>query len=107
MKKLLIFLSFTLLNSSEIPYNYNPFYEASSQKYSQTKSKALSLHVEAVLNDKVLINKKWYKIGEHIGKYKLISADYKSVMLQVDGRRIFLPTSQEKTINELTIKDAK
>lgn len=107
MKKILIFLSFTLLNSSEIPYNYNPFYEASSKIHKKTQSKAMSFHVGAILNDKVFINKKWYKIGDNIGKYKLIGADYKSVMLQDANKRIFVPSSQEKTIDELTIKDIK
>lgn len=107
MKKLIIFCICVFLNSSEVPYNYNPFYESPSLVYKKAKNQATSLNVEAILDDKVFINGKWYKIGEQIGNYKLIDANYKSVMLEANGKRIFLPTSTEKTIKELTIKEAK
>ena len=41
----------------------------------------LELHIQAILNSKVLIHDKWYKIGDKIGAYHIYSISQNSITL--------------------------
>lgn len=43
--------------------------------------KELELHIQAILNSKVLIHDKWYKIGDKIGAYHIYSITQNSITL--------------------------
>ena len=50
------------------------------------------LHLEAIFNKSVMINKKWYKEGELVHGYKLIKVNRTSVLLEKRNRKILLST---------------
>lgn len=43
--------------------------------------KELELHIQAILNSKVLIHDKWYKIGDKIGAYHIYAITQNSITL--------------------------
>ena len=50
------------------------------------------LHLEAIFNKSVMINKEWYKEGELVYGYKLIKVNRTSVLLEKRNRKILLST---------------
>ncbi len=58
------------------------------------RSKALRLL--AIINNSALINDKWYKVGEKIGKYKIIKVTLNQVTLQSPSRTLTLTTYTNK-----------
>ena len=55
------------------------------------KSKSLSL--DAIINKSALINGKWYKLGEMVGKYTLSSIERTTVILKYKSKDLFLSTN--------------
>ena len=62
-----------------------------------TYSKILKLYT--IINNSVMINKKWYKIGDSINGYKVQEISYNSVLLVKNKKKLLLSTkSRYKTI---------
>jgi len=50
------------------------------------------LHLEAIFNKSVMINKKWYKEGHFVHGYKIVKISGTSVVLQKQNKRLILST---------------
>ena len=59
------------------------------------KQKALVL--QAILNKSALINGKWYKIKDKIGKYTILSVDKTTIMLKYGNKNLLLSTNSKHT----------
>ena len=59
-----------------------------------TKKKGLKLM--AVINNSALINDKWYKVGEHVGSYKIVKVTLKEVVLKSPTKTLTLTTYTKK-----------
>jgi len=57
-----------------------------------------SYHMTAVLNHAAFINKKWYKVGDKIGMYKVVHVGKSSVTLRngQDYRKLVIPKKKKK-----------
>jgi len=55
------------------------------------------LFLEAILNKSALINGKWYKVGDEVYGYKILSIEAKSVELKKNKKRKILTTKSKKT----------
>jgi len=73
---------------------------ASSVKKIDIKDK---LHLEAIINDSAFVNGQWVKIGEKIGKFKLVDVTDKSIYLKDGNRSKFIFLKQENSKIKITI----
>ncbi|MDD2789421.1 MAG: hypothetical protein PHU40_02020 [Sulfurimonas sp.] len=56
---------------------------------------APTLILSAVMNDSALINAKWYKVGDTIHGYKVLSIDLKSAHLASKNKKLTLTTHSD------------
>jgi len=59
-----------------------------------THTKGLKLM--AVINNSALINEKWYKVGEHVGSYKIVKVTLDEVTLKSPSKSLTLTTYTKK-----------
>ena len=58
------------------------------------------LILDAIMNNSALINGKWYKLGQSVKNYKIISIENDSIVLSKNRKRITLSTVQKiKNLN--------
>ena len=50
------------------------------------------LHLEAILNKSVMINKRWYKEGQWVYGYKIVKVNRTSILLQKQNKKLLLST---------------
>lgn len=68
-------------------------------RHIKNKTVTTVLSLEAILNNSVMINGAWYKIGDSINGYKVQEMNYNSVLLVKNKKRLLLSTkSRSKTI---------
>jgi len=50
------------------------------------------LHLDAILNKSVMINKRWYKEGQRVYGYKIVKVQRTAVLLQKQNKKLLLST---------------
>jgi len=55
-----------------------------------------TFELKAIVNDRALINEKWYRIGDTIGSYKVIKIDFTTVILKNAHKKVVLTTYTKK-----------
>lgn len=60
------------------------------------KQQSKHLVLSAIINKSALINAKWYKLGEHVGSFKLSSMNRTSVVLVKGSAKLVLRTGDTK-----------
>ena len=81
-----------------------PSVASSTATTSNTKPKdpqSKKLELMAIINNSVLINNKWYKIGENIGEYKIIKVTLNAVTLKSPNNSLVLTTYTKKQKNRM------
>ncbi len=77
---------------------------ASKSKYTLKKpspnsnkvtKKSTVLVLDAIINKSALINGKWYKLKDKVGKYTLSSVDRTDIILSYKKKRLFLTTNSK------------
>lgn len=104
MKKiaLLLFPFVVVAESLNLPVVYDPFQgvqhfiKKEHTTQSATKKQKVPLVVSAIFNNKAFINKKFYTIGEKIGKYRLVGIKSTYVILEGANHRVLLPLLAKK-----------
>jgi hypothetical protein len=63
--------------------------------------------LQAIINDRVKIDGRWYRIGEKMGPYRITKINGNSVLLASAHKRIRLtmPQKQSKKIKFITVKE--
>jgi hypothetical protein len=61
------------------------------QKAVVTKE-SIILNLEAIINNSVLINGKWYKLGDKVGLYQIVDVDRTKVILTHGIKKLILST---------------
>jgi len=66
---------------------------SSKTRKKKTYKRSKRLVVTAIINKSALINKKWYKLNDKVGKYTLTSISRTEVILSYKKRRLLLSTN--------------
>ena len=66
---------------------------SSKTRKKKTYKRSKRLVVTAIINNSALINKKWYKLNDKVGKYTLTSISRTEVILSYKKRRLLLSTN--------------
>ena len=105
MKILIWCLSVTFIMASSLPLpsGYDPFLPPQIKKKilkkSFKKSKKTSLRLEAIFNDKALINGRWIGVGEMIAGFKLVRVAATYVLLVRKNFIKVLPLFHKKILD--------
>jgi len=83
-----------LIKEDEKPENLGKKHSKKVQKRSHYVKKyhTKRLHLEAILNKSAMINKRWYKEGQWVYGYKLVTVNRTSVVLQKQNKKLLLST---------------
>ena len=66
-----------------------------SSNKNQVSKKSKALVLNAIINKSALINGKWYKIKDKVGKYTLSSIERNTVILKYKTKELFLSTNTQ------------
>ena len=73
--------------------------KSSVSNANQVSKKSNALVLYAIINKSALINGKWYRLNDKIGKYTLSSVDRATVVLKYKSKELYLSTnSQSKNL---------
>lgn len=105
-KQIIIFLTLSVFAFAyNEPFKYDPFarYLPVSKNGTIVSTKA-TMRVSAVMENKAFINGSWYKKGNKLGSYRIISISPNMVRLRSDEKTLILPVGK-KVKKYLKIKD--
>lgn len=88
-----LFLGKKSLSSTTAASKSSSGYKSSSASKAKVYRKGKSLTLKAILNKSALINNKWYKINEKVGKYIISDIDKTTVTLKYGKSKLFLSTN--------------
>ncbi len=84
-------------NSCKMPIIPANITNNTNQKQIKTTNKIQTLKLYAIMNKSVLINGKWYKLGEKVYGYKIVKVTSKTVTLNRNGNVKTLTTNSKKS----------
>ena len=99
---LVLYPFLVVAESLQLPVVYDPFegvqhrIKKEHKTRSATKKQKISLVVSAIFNNKAFINKKFYTIGEKIGKYRVVEITSTYVILEGANHKVLLPLLRKK-----------
>lgn len=80
-----LFIPLSATQINDFANDFEALFESKLQREYRILSvfgeKELELHIQAILNSKVLIHDKWYKIGDKIGAYHIYAITQNSITL--------------------------
>ena len=65
------------------------------------------LRLMAIMNNTALINGKWYKLGDHVGRYKIVKISLDEVRLKSATKSVVLTTHTNKLKQAKKLKPTK
>ncbi|MBL4730733.1 MAG: hypothetical protein JKY28_05145 [Sulfurimonas sp.] len=95
IKSPFIFLNKTSEKSDKAVKKEKTTLKASAKPTNVVKKQSKSLVLDAIINKSALINGKWYKLNEKIGKYTLSLVNTKEVILSYKKKKLLLSTAKK------------
>jgi len=90
-----------------INVKYDPFQNGKEvvQKVSKEKKQIDTLYITTILNNRIFVNSKWYKVGDKINEYKIVQISKNSILARKDGKLVKLGIKKSQKL--LKIRDKK